>query len=459
MLNILNNIRCCIESNGSGGEQSSDKRSTVTFQNGGTEPEESASARASAQQRNLSPSRSNSFKSPVVARAETTANQGNAVLKQTGSGNSLTPNTHISAVDEAVHQQEVETNSSKSNANVKKSDVSPIPAKQTNTPTRDRSPVRSHNNANGHRDRDGSSVNTATRTPQEQSPIPSSKDDNTADHVHNAVHTPNDNTPLQGGPASTAAGGASAAASPMDFFLSGDPEYTTRQTIDGGSALHTKPDRGSLKKNATLATIPHPNGGNTRNPVNRPHTEENQHLHNPSLSVDTLVSNATSLPEDADEQLPLNRLSIDNGNPVDEILDAPLSVLGEEANMLTSQQQDSIKEMWNLLREGVIVMKHGKTGKPHQRLLFCDFDMSRLCWRDSAAWKDSVASITAGIPVNLVTALEEKERVSISKSRRSSLYGGRASLMGGVGVGRFDSERELMFEDILEVLLQTSQNA
>ena len=39
--------------------------------------------------------------------------------------------------------------------------------------------------------------------------------------------------------------------------------------------------------------------------------------------------------------------------------------------------------MYNLLSSGVEVLKHGRKGKPKSRYLYCDYDMTKLFWRES----------------------------------------------------------------------------
>lgn len=37
--------------------------------------------------------------------------------------------------------------------------------------------------------------------------------------------------------------------------------------------------------------------------------------------------------------------------------------------------------MYEILIKGVEVMKHGRNGRPKQRMLYCDADMTKLSWR------------------------------------------------------------------------------
>lgn len=68
---------------------------------------------------------------------------------------------------------------------------------------------------------------------------------------------------------------------------------------------------------------------------------------------------------------------------------SPLPALVAEAmgfaqvkELLTIQQQRSIRALYDLLRRGVNVMKHGRTGRPKLRRLFCDEALQNLFWRE-----------------------------------------------------------------------------
>ena len=48
---------------------------------------------------------------------------------------------------------------------------------------------------------------------------------------------------------------------------------------------------------------------------------------------------------------------------------------------ITPQQLQILLRMRELLRTGVDVLKHGRGGKPKKRVLFCESEFSKLCWR------------------------------------------------------------------------------
>ena len=52
------------------------------------------------------------------------------------------------------------------------------------------------------------------------------------------------------------------------------------------------------------------------------------------------------------------------------------------AELLTGNQKQSIIDMCNRLLEGILVLKHGRTGKPKLRALYCDESLTTLYWRE-----------------------------------------------------------------------------
>jgi hypothetical protein len=54
---------------------------------------------------------------------------------------------------------------------------------------------------------------------------------------------------------------------------------------------------------------------------------------------------------------------------------------GNFENALTRQQKKIISDMYNRLRNGIDVVKHGRGGKAHQRFLYCDENLTTLFWR------------------------------------------------------------------------------
>lgn len=52
------------------------------------------------------------------------------------------------------------------------------------------------------------------------------------------------------------------------------------------------------------------------------------------------------------------------------------------AEILTGNQKQSIIDMCNRLLDGILVLKHGRTGKPKLRALYCDESLTTLYWRE-----------------------------------------------------------------------------
>ena len=116
---------------------------------------------------------------------------------------------------------------------------------------------------------------------------------------------------------------------------------------------------------------------------------------------------------------------------------------------LTIQQQRSIAVLYELLRKGVNVMKHGRSRKPKLRRLFCDESLSTLFWREVDNLHGRRSFDGGAIASNSnddddkehqYTAAEEEERGA--KRRRSSILR---------FVNKDDSDRKIAITDIIEV--------
>jgi len=60
----------------------------------------------------------------------------------------------------------------------------------------------------------------------------------------------------------------------------------------------------------------------------------------------------------------------------------PFTALGEgAAEQLTPQQQVAILRLYDVLRKGLVIIKHASKGRPHTRYLYCNDDMTLLYWR------------------------------------------------------------------------------
>lgn len=100
----------------------------------------------------------------------------------------------------------------------------------------------------------------------------------------------------------------------------------------------------------------------------------------------------------------------------------PLNELGPAAtDHLTPQQQSILLELYDNLSQGILVKKHGLSGKPRQRKLYVDSKLSRLLWRPIGINPDS--------------------------GDRHEDFGFRVSL----GFTKGDADRELYINEIREV--------
>lgn len=136
-----------------------------------------------------------------------------------------------------------------------------------------------------------------------------------------------------------------------------------------------------------------------------------------------------------------------------------------------------IKRMWNILREGIEVTKHSRSGKPKAKKLFCDYAMTKLYWRSSGSKPDPVLSMpprgefeelnnsSHNQPISdhhsedsnyynpsLLDEPHSSQAASNKKERRTTLFSHafhdpfrRSSF------SKSDSEREIFFKDILAV--------
>lgn len=121
-------------------------------------------------------------------------------------------------------------------------------------------------------------------------------------------------------------------------------------------------------------------------------------------------------------------------------------------DLLTEQQQRSIADMYNLLRQGtkissffnsvlidlfmrlgITVFKHGRSGKQHLRRLYCDIKMEYIYWRELRGFDDGESSDNFDL-----SAAEEEER---SQKRRSHF----------IRFSKGDDDRKILISDIIEV--------
>lgn len=118
----------------------------------------------------------------------------------------------------------------------------------------------------------------------------------------------------------------------------------------------------------------------------------------------------------------MSMTSVEGGDTINSDIDYPRALqasLGEAGRTeMTNQQRQIVMKMYDMLRNGVEVIKHSKTGNPKLRKLFCDADMTHLYWREE---KDTA---------------EDVDR-KMKQKRRTSIF------------NKDDSERELLFSSII----------
>jgi hypothetical protein len=108
---------------------------------------------------------------------------------------------------------------------------------------------------------------------------------------------------------------------------------------------------------------------------------------------------------------------------------------------LIAQQRQLLVDLWSLLRSGIQILKHTKNTRPHMRYLYCDVDMKKLYWRTNQRDKPSPVAHTDSFEGELEREKERRKSVRTPLRRRSSF-----------GFGRYDADREMFFEDIVEVI-------
>lgn len=115
--------------------------------------------------------------------------------------------------------------------------------------------------------------------------------------------------------------------------------------------------------------------------------------------------------------------------------------------LLTIQQQRSIGALHDLLRRGVNVMKHGRSGRPKLRRLFCDESLSTLFWRELDAHhlksvEVNVGSSSHNDSAEAVELSAADEEVRGTQKRRRSSF---------LRFHKDDVDRQVLVSDILEV--------
>ena len=149
----------------------------------------------------------------------------------------------------------------------------------------------------------------------------------------------------------------------------------------------------------------------------------------PEPMVSTQISSEQDNLESLRKPMSQVQLELDTEEDIDEgnediYTSPPILNLGPPARAtLTLQQHLIVIEMWTLLRKGVTVLKHGHSGKPRLRYLYCDTPMTTLFWREHS------------LGPNPDTPKWNKRRSSFLKD---------------------DNDRKLNFKDIVEIRADNS---
>mmetsp|Transcript_192 Transcript_192/g.367 ORF Transcript_192/g.367 Transcript_192/m.367 type:complete len:1164 (-) Transcript_192:164-3655(-) len=108
----------------------------------------------------------------------------------------------------------------------------------------------------------------------------------------------------------------------------------------------------------------------------------------------------------------------------------PVQSLGLRAGDILSQpQQLCVVTLWQILRTGILVLKHGRSGRPKNRTLYCDDNLRVLFWRDA----DNTGSAAADY---------QHQDIDRTKATRRSSFN---------VFSKQDSSREVVLRDVLEV--------
>jgi hypothetical protein len=142
-----------------------------------------------------------------------------------------------------------------------------------------------------------------------------------------------------------------------------------------------------------------------------------------------LNSDASSLDFNFDEQgstahlspLPLSSQSLP-------LCIQQLGSVGEE--ILTGNQKQSIVELCNLLMGGILVLKHGRSGKPNIRTLYCDEAFTTLYWSEVGKIVDGRGLVLFDASGHALLLLSPKSHLTPGQSQ-SSFHDAQLSDSGG----------------------------
>jgi len=97
------------------------------------------------------------------------------------------------------------------------------------------------------------------------------------------------------------------------------------------------------------------------------------------------------------------------------------------------------------LRNGVAIIKHGRHGKPKEKVLFCDVAMTKLFWKNPGSGPGNEE-------VDNDDDLETIEHKSKDTRRRSSIFGAAGSTITSTFRRHSDQNRVVLFREIIAVI-------
>jgi len=112
------------------------------------------------------------------------------------------------------------------------------------------------------------------------------------------------------------------------------------------------------------------------------------------------------------------------------------------AGAFTVQQVDMLCTMYDLLRAGVEVIKHGKSGDPRERMLYCDQKLSILYWMHRSGKEGRLSEHErAGVESDILERLD-----------KDTAQGGTASAHTGLfGFKKVDSDRMISLREVVDI--------
>jgi len=149
--------------------------------------------------------------------------------------------------------------------------------------------------------------------------------------------------------------------------------------------------------------------------------------------------------EEEDEDEDDDGYSLPQYDDLDTLLNHfPLLTLGPAArDVLSRQQLNIIRNMWLQLRNGVDIIKHGRHGKPKEKVLYCDAPMTKLFWKNPGS-----------TPVDDDDNANDDETTDMKSKdtrRRSSIFGVAQASLSSTFRRTSDQNRVMLFREITQV--------